>query len=359
MPRLVTFFVRWNANGTVTQFMRRDFRVVILHFGFLDSLFSNIEARLGVSIEHIAFEAQRNASKAVFQTAFDRIPGTTLALRFGFAKRMGVETFNRVGIITGQCHSQTLEYVPGKYGVARIRNPFHLNLMAANVVGAFETLEGHPFNHTWEEDGRDTYIIRIERAEVRPEIADRMALDFARPLPGSLTFERCPRCKAPMELARQLKWMEHEGVILDTRTGTRVVMLDGYMVATVFREMASELGEEVLELLVDAQRQWTVDHVEQLGLTSGNGPLPREELEGAYRKYLRMLPLYGQGNPIGLKTEDPAVSVTVENPYQVQILAGTLQGLYEALEKAKSRVSWEQQRLGAVSFRVEPEDAGG
>ena len=56
--------MKWNADGTITQFMRRDFRVVILHFGFIDSLFANIESRLGLSIEHIAFEAQRNASKA-------------------------------------------------------------------------------------------------------------------------------------------------------------------------------------------------------------------------------------------------------------------------------------------------------
>ena len=65
-PRFVSFFIKWNDNGTITQFMRKEFRVVLIHAGFVDNLFENIEARLGVSIEHIAFEAQRNASKSTF-----------------------------------------------------------------------------------------------------------------------------------------------------------------------------------------------------------------------------------------------------------------------------------------------------
>jgi len=61
-PRIVSFFIKWNDNGTITQMMRRDFRVVVLHFGFLDNLFSNIEAKLGISIEHIA--SRRSATPA-------------------------------------------------------------------------------------------------------------------------------------------------------------------------------------------------------------------------------------------------------------------------------------------------------
>jgi len=353
-PRIVSFFIKWNDNGTITQMMRRDFRVVVLHFGFLDNLFSNIEAKLGISIEHIAFEAQRNASKATFQAFTDKIPGARLMLTPGFVKRIGVELFNKVGVITGQCHSETLAYKPGQYGIARIRNPFNFGLMAANVVGAFETLEGVPFKHSWEEESSDAYIIRVEPTGERPEIAERMNLAYAPMFPGNLSHTRCPRCKVPLALSSHLKWMENEGTILDTRTGARVVMLDGYMVTTVFREMVQELGEEVNDLLVDAQREWTVDHVAQLGLMEVAGAVSDEELEKSYKEYLKNMPLYGIGNPVAFSMEDSSIKVMVENPYEVHIIAGTLQGLREALEKSKSSVTWEEKARGSVEYTVTP-----
>lgn len=352
LPRFVSFFMKWNTDGTITQFMRRDFRVVILHFGFIDSLFANIESRLGLSIEHIAFEAQRNASKATMDSFYDKMLGMRFMTRIGFIKRIGVAQFNKVGAVTGQCVSETVEYVPGEYGVARIRNPFHLNMMAANVVGAFESLEGEPFTHTWEEEARDTYLIRIQRADEKPEIARRMEIEYPPIIPGDLNLDRCPRCHAPRALSH-LRWMESDGIILDTRTGTRVVMLDGYMVAAVFREMARELGDEVNELLVDAQREWTVEHVDQLGYHGANGPLSPVERKEAYGRYLGMLPIYGQGNPVTFEIGDSTVDVTIENPYEKYILAGTLQGLHESLERSKGRVTWKEPKPGVISFTVE------
>jgi len=353
-PRMVSFFIKWNDNGTMTQLMRRDFRVAILHFGFLDNLFSNIEAKLGISIEHIAFEAQRNASKATFAAFYDRIPAADFFMKPAFVKRIGVEQFNKVGVITGQCHSETIEYKPGRYGLARMRNPFNFGLMAANVVGAFETLERVPFRHTWQEESRDTYLIRVEPTGERTDMGERMALEIEPVIPGHLVHDRCPRCKVPRAVSSQLKWMENDGIILDTRTGSRVVMLDGYMVAAVFREMVNELGEEVNELLVDAQREWTVDHVGQLGLMETNGAASPEDLEKAYREYLKNMALYGIGNPVSFAVDDTSVRVTVENPYEVHIIAGTLQGLREALEKSKSVVEWKESGRGAVEFMVRP-----
>lgn len=351
-PRVVSFFIKWNDNGTITQLPRRDFRGVVLHFGFLDNLFSNIEAKLGISIEHIAFEAQRNASKVTFQNFSGKVPGAVTLMRLGLVRRMGVEQFNRVGVITGQCHSRTLEYKPGEYGVARVRNPFHPGLMAANIVGAFEILEGVPFKHTLSEESPDTYIIRVEPTGERAEITERMTLEFSPIAPGHLVHDRCPRCKIPRALSSHLKWMENDGIILDTRTGSRIVMLDGYMLTTVFREMTRELGDEVNDMLVDAQREWTVDHVGQLGLTEGNGALLPEDLEKTYRRYLEDMPLYGIGNPVGLEVDSGAIKVTVENPYETHIIAGTLQGLREALEKSKSNVQWTETARGSVEYTV-------
>ena len=355
-PRAISFAIRWGANGTITPVFSKDFRVAIIHHGFIDSLLSSIEAKLGLSIEHIAFEAQLNASRATFDTVGDKVPGLRLAGRLKLVRRIGGEVFHRVAVYTGMCRSWTVEYIPGERGTAVIKNPFNIGLMAANVVGAFEALERIPFSQTWEEESKDSYVIRIEATGEKPEIAERMKVEFSEALPGNIHFDRCPRCKVPWAMANSLKWIESEGTIVDMRTGARVIFLDAYMVTTVLREMASELGDEIYDLVVEAQRDWTTDHVAELGLSGGNGPLSPAELEAAYRDYLEMLPLYGYGNPVSFNMSESTVQVVVENPYEPSILAGTFQGLFEALEKRKSSVSWEKPRRGAVSFTIAPVD---
>jgi len=352
-PRYLDYLIRWNDNGTITHNLQNDFRGVIQHYSFIHGLLPRIGSQLGLSIDHIAFEAQRNASNAVFQALYDKRPSIRFSCRFGFVKRLVVEQFNKMAVATGMCYSNTLEYVPGKYGVARIKNPFDINLMAANVVGGFEVLEGMPFKHSLEQEGDDSYVIRVEATGEKPEISERMALEYPTVLPGNRQYEKCSRCHAPRAIG-SLKWMENEGTILDKLSGDRVVVLDGYMISAVFREMAKELGDEVNDILVDAQKDWVIDHAEQLGLVKGEVPLSGEARGKAYRDYMDLILLYGQGNPTALEIGDSQIKVEIENPYEPMILAGSLQGLFEAIEKVAGGVTWESVKEGAVTYAVQP-----
>ena len=353
LPRFVNHFIRWNDNGTITQYLRKDFRVVMQHYSFINGLFSRIGSKIGISLDHIAFEAQRNSSKAVFEALYDKIPGMRFASRFRFGKRSTVAQFNKVAAVTGMGYSETLEYVPGKYGVARLRNPFDFNLMAANVVGAFEVLEGVPFKHTWEDEGNGSYVIRVEATGDKPEISERMALEYPQMLPGNRKHERCGRCHAPLALGN-LKWVENDGIILDKLSGDRIVMLDGYMIGTVFREMAMELGDDLNDILVDSKCEWVTDHAEQLGMGKSESPLSGEAREETYREQLDFLPIYGQGNPVALEISGSALKVIIENPYEPFILAGSVKGIYELVEGREGRVSWERVREGVVAYTVDP-----
>ena len=349
-PRLVSHVLKWNSDGTITVTFRKGFRVVIFPTEFLDGLFTNVEARLGISIRHLVFEAQSNATKVLFEGT----PGARLISRLDLGKRFTVEFgFNRLASMTGMSRSETLEYAPGSIGVARITNPFQLDLMASMIVGAFEFLEDCPFEYSWEEDSPNSYVITVRPTAEESDVAKRLQMEFAPVLPGKLNHDRCPRCRVPRVL-NHLKWIDEEGIVLDSRTGTRVMFSDGYMVTAVFREMAKELGEEVNLLLVDAQREWTIRHVGLLGLTTGDEPLGDDELERAYRTYLGDLPTYGQGNPVTIELLDPGIRIEVLNPYQKYIMAGTLQGLFEALEKTGSVVEYEETMPGKVLYTVTP-----
>ncbi|HEY5530887.1 MAG TPA: hypothetical protein VIK22_02675 [Candidatus Anoxymicrobiaceae bacterium] len=353
VPRVTSFILRWRGNGTITMFLREDFRAVVLRQVQIEALVQRVEDKLGVSLEHIIFEAQRDASKATFDNTFDGIPGLRLLTKINRFKRRMVEQLNLIALTCGECFSETVEYVPGKRGVARMKNPYYMPLMAASVVGAFESMEGVPYTSKWEETGPNTFLMTVEATSGRSEVAQRMQAGVVDPLPGNNKHEKCPRCRAPKALS-QLSWDLDESIITDTRTGSRVLILDGYSLVSVFRELVAELGEEVQQLIVDVQREWTVENVAQLNVGHSDSALSSGELEKAYSDYLSTLPLDGMGNPVSFEMADGKIEVTVENPYSVYILAGTLQGLYEALEKVPSRVDWNEAGPGAVHFTVGP-----
>jgi hypothetical protein len=64
--------------------------------------------------------------------------------------------------------------------------------------------------------------------------------------------------------------------------------------------------------------------------------------------------LYGQGNPVALEIGDSQIKVEIENPYEPVILAGSLQGLFEAIEKVACGVTWERVREGTATYTVQP-----
>lgn len=353
-PRLIKHFVKWRKNGTISQALKKDFRIIILHDGFMDSLFSSVEARLGIPIDHIAYEAQRNSAKAVFEVLIKKIPLQGLFLRSKFIRNGAVDIFHIVAAGTGMCYTETIEYKPGEYGLARVKNPYNIGLMVANVVGAFEAIEKAPYDGAWQEESKDVYLVKATRATSKTELAGRMVPKFEKKLPGKNKYGRCRRCRVPSFVSEAFQWIPSEGMVLDRRTGARMVFVDGYMVETVFRELESELGEAIYSLVVEAQRDWTVSNVGELGLTGGDEPLSLEALENAYNVYLRHFPLYGYGNLVDFKMSRNKIEVTVENPFDKAIIAGTLRGMFEALEKSSSNVSWVEPSKDVVVFTISP-----
>ncbi|MBN1289327.1 MAG: hypothetical protein JXA49_06805 [Actinobacteria bacterium] len=354
-PVVISLAIRWKNNGTISPiFIDKHVRIVMLHTGVYDKLFSQIEDWLGISIEHILFEAQRNISIALFDSFGRRLPGVSLFKKIPIWKRLIVEGFNKVAILSGMSYSATLEYEPGKYGLARLKNPYNIDLMAANIVGAFEFLEMVPFKHQITDEGGNNYLVEVHAAKEKPEISERLNVEKPVRISGKVPYEKCTLCRAPLIAASRLKWIEEEGKIIDTNSGSRVIMMDGFLLKTVFRELAKELGDEVTKLLVPAQRDWTVEHVELLGNAPGESALEGDEFEKAFKDYLKDLPVFGYGNPVSFVSSGSKVKVTIENPFDENVLAGTLQGLYEIFSKRECNVSWDVRRKAEVIYSLEP-----
>ncbi len=340
--------LKWNDNGTICERMMPDLRAVLLEADLFNDLFARIEEKMGISISHLVFEAQRNAAKEVIDGALNKLPLNQIRVRLN--KKLVVHVFCNIALITGQSYARVVRYQPGVEGEALIRNPYNRELMAAIILGAFESLERKPFEHTWMViDGDD--VIAVTASSSKPEVSERLAVHMPPLKPGNLRFPRCRVCGVPRELS-YLEWREKEGIIMDTRRGVRMAFLDGFTPTTVFREMEKELGEDIYPVIIKAQKETTHRHLDQLKLISPEDRNSPAGNRAIYEKALAPLPLWGQGNPVSLEQENGFLRVTVENPYNEHLLAGHMAAIFEAVEGRESEITWEKPDLQTAVFTV-------
>ncbi|MDD3718057.1 MAG: hypothetical protein PHP28_05265 [Actinomycetota bacterium] len=354
-PYWLSKLIRWNENGTITMAVNPDYRVVIIESDFLSHIFSRIEEHLGLPISHLVFEAQRNASVHTIDSQLNRFPFTLG--RWGPSKRVVVRAFCHLAVWLGQAYARPLRYRSGKGGEAVIRNPYNRELMAAIVLGAFESLERRPFEHAWtKEDGED--VVSIRPVQARPEISRRLDLAYPALKPGHFHMPRCRSCGTPIELG-YLRWNEGEGIIMDNRRNTRLTFLDGYVPTIVFREMEKELGEDIYPLIIQAEKDYTHRRMRDLGMAGGGGVLPRRERESIYENALATLPPRGQGNPVDYRYGYDGLTVTVDNPYNEHLLAGQMAALFEVAEGKAAEVEWHSPSPSSLVFTVRSAEALG
>ena len=347
-PYAISRMMKWNDNGTITLWLRRNFRAVLIEADFLSELFEQIERDMGISIRHIVFAAQRNAATEV---AHANIRGPFTVARLGPFKQISVRLLCRVAIFTGQSYARVLTYRGGRYGEALVRNPFDRDLMAAVIVGIFDGLERKPFGHTWKETDKGDVIV-IQPEPSRPELVERMSFATLPPKKGERSFQRCPQCGVPSQL-EDLEWNFDEGKVIDRRLQERMVLLDCYPPSVVIRELASELGDAIYPLVVEAQRSFSLRRIRQQFL-AGRDPVLFRNQQYLYERVLETIALRGLGNPATYLHAGERLSVTIENPYNVHLLAGHLAAMYELGEKKPACVEWDYLDENTIRFNMGP-----
>lgn len=343
LPVYFRFLAKWNDNGTIGLGPSPLHRVVLVESDLLDDVYQRIEAAVGVPIGHIIFEAERAASKATIDAL---IPGPLIPLiRNRLVMHPASRGLQYLARFAGLADAHTIFYHVYGGSMALVRNPMNRDIFAAMVVGAFESAEGIPHDYDWAELGGRLYLI-IMPAEAKPDIADRMVPEVIPALPGSRRLERCRRCRMPRALSH-LHWDIPNAIVTDTRRSVRMSFIDGYAFSTVFRELISELGEDIIPVIVEASREHTRRMMEETSFLSGGGA-PEKDIE----RFLDLLPVYGQGNPVALESAGDDFSVRIENPYSVHLLSGQLLALYEAVRKRPGSVRTEEPAPQTVLVTV-------
>jgi len=336
------------SNGTISGLVDPRIRQVFFDAELLPEIRRRITEGLGFPVNRIFYEAERNAIQAVIES-FLNLPARRWALRVLPLKRGAVRFLVRMASLTGIARARGVKYRPGRYGLARIYNPWDLDLTAAVVVGAFEVLEGKPLRAFWKKD-EDGYILRVEVTETKPEISERLKLEFPPLKEGDFRHHRCPRCGVPLQM-KNLEWREEEGIIIDRRRGIRMINWEGHSVSRVIGELVEELGEEVIPIIVDAERERALRMLQDLGFRERS-----EEQRGELlQEMLAMLPLYGYGLATEVEfTPGGVLRVWIDNPYDEYLLAGRLGAFYQAMEGRKARIEWSRVGPSTTSYLLTP-----
>jgi hypothetical protein len=328
----------WRNNGTISWKQAPDTKLVLIESDLLNDVFSSLEEKLGVSIKHIVFEAQRNAVAAGLTSQFDQFPASLG--RIGPNKHIVMRFLCRFSIWLGTAYAELVSYKPGKIGEALIRNPYNRELMAAVTLGGFEALELKPYKHEWRKEGSEDILV-ITPAEKRSKVSERLSLSPTNTRPGRNSLPLCPSCGAPSELSR-LQWRAEQGIIDDTESGLRVNFLDAFTPGIVFRELEKELGNEVQPLILTASKEFYLRHLPDSGLSSAD----------YFSESLSSLPAWGHGIATDIEREGETIKINVDNPYDCFLIAGKLAALFERAEGKTAQVDWQSPDPASVTFTV-------
>lgn len=351
-PSVAGTMLKWTNGGTIDLFLGYDLRMVVIDPEIFDHIFSRVEDMIGMPIDRIVYEAQKNITKLLFAEAPAYVTLFGLMKHFTPGKKVVVQFFNLLALYAGLGLSETRDYKSGQFGVGYIRNPFNPSLLAGNVVGAFEFLEEKPYEYTWQHQESDSFLIKVSASNKVDEMADRFKMELNPVIPGNPGLERCPRCGVPTYVSSRLSWDLQEGTIKEISTGSRMIFFPAHMLFTAFRELAIELGDEIYDLLINSQSDWTSRNLDHYRPGAGKGrQLTDDEKGEALENFVTSLPAYGYGNPISFNRAE-TIRMVVENPYNIHILGGMLKGVCQGLEERTFSLSWEQLGKYKVAFEL-------
>ncbi|MBN2026935.1 MAG: hypothetical protein JW854_09280 [Actinobacteria bacterium] len=326
----------WNDDGTITQARNPDHRVFFYEADGLDKLFARVEELVGLPLDRIIVEGKRKGSLEYIQNIY---PGYKRALLRAFRGKVYQSTAD-IGAIFGLGHYELLEFKKREYIKVYCRNVYSLSLFSGDLIAVFNFVEGIPADLRIEEK-ENGYVVTVARGKEYEELVSRLDMERYPIKPGDVKHERCPQCDVPLDL-KEYAWDLEEGVITDTVTGRRMVFTGPREIDAIMHELEAELGEEIGKTIVEAQRLYIKETLQQA------------EFERSPQYLFRQFAKRGMGNLVSFDLGDDGMRAVVENAIVPLLLTGILQGVYELVTGSRSSVDYGMERDGTFHVEVKP-----
>ncbi len=342
----------WRSDGTIlgTDRVKLQSRITFLELGEMEGLFDDLSMMIGVSIDHILIEAEKNVGKAFYASTplrYLRYAPRKPALRPAWVARAAVRAVRSdvAGLGGGIIRAES--YDPHGSMVLKISNPVFVARTVGNSVGIYESIERvRGVDYQYRIDNGDLLLTMthpVEGPPSEPLSETRLAPDPVVPGEGPVRYERCGRCGTPAEASATLEWDLSRGTITNRRTGKRLSVGAVQSVKAMMRELEKELGEDVLKPLHECQRQITRQQLERDAFQRG---------DDFWNRFFHTCALKGLGYPSSFAAEEDSITVEITNPYETTLFAARVASGFEYLTGEISRLDWEMRRNDLSVFIV-------
>lgn len=343
MPDVFVRLNRWLTNGDIVQATNEQARMAFVECENVDPVFRDIGRAIGMSIDHLVINIVARGTQLYMDTLLPE-PVKELVRN----KSMDIMSFSQ-GIMD-LCHAigygkyeflgYRYENDPEDFCRIRITHPFSILETSGAFAGVIASSVGGEHSVTFEETSPGVFELTTGWTTYPEVLKERLKLSLYQPAGGDLELERCDVCGTPLGLAKMCEWDLRDGTISNRRTGYRMAVLGPGLMDTVFEALEWELGEEIPELVVDAQRRFTREGFAPIDLTLG-----LEELRTEFA-------LRGLGNLRELRVAEEGASIHLENSCMQLLLVGLLQGTFERTFDKDSSVDWEVDERETLRVEV-------
>ncbi len=316
--------------------------MVLSEAGSLDRLFRRVEERIGLSIESIVVEAKAASTRHYWENMLPEWK-RRVALHLGFEKL--VERLYQQGRIMGygDIRFEEIRMVKGRpdYLSLLLKDPYSLPLFIGDFKGVCEVVGGVRVSVEHEELEEGWIRLKATNTLLPAEEPERLDVRYYPRKPGNVILPRCRRCQVPLALS-SLEWDLEAGTIIDKASGRRMALFGPGGVNSVFRELEGELGPEMPQLIVEAEKQNTLERA-----------LRAEALLGP-EGFREVTALRGLGNLTAYDTEGWRLSVRIENPAFPLLATGLAWGLYEIALGGPASCEWGVREDGDLWMKLDP-----
>ncbi len=343
-PFHITREHRWLSSGVIVQANDTRNRLAFMESENLDALYRGIGELIGMPIEHIVIEASRRATRGYISRM---VPEETkrMVQERTIDPKILIDASFRLARLMGYGNASLVEYrierTDDDYMIVRVSDPYSALLWYGNFAGTFEAIAGRDVGVEYKEISPGLFEATIRPSEHPAELQERLPMHPFKHADGDFELERCGTCGGPLALSAY-DWDLEQGIIRSSSTGRRMALLGPHMVDPTFQELQRELGDDIAQVVIEAQRRFT---------KTGFYRVAEIVSEDTARVDLAVR---GMGNLRELKMGKEGVTLRVDNIALHLMVIGLAQGLFEHAFSVESESSWSLSEEGTLELTLSP-----
>jgi hypothetical protein len=344
VPEQVTSDHVWLNSGVVVQRSNETTRISFIESENLDPLYDGIGKIIGIPIDRLVIDIARRGTGSYVRNM------TPPAVKDMIQRReLGLDMIVDVLITTaqlcgyGKYESMGFRYEGDEddYLTIRVAEPYSLPLTCGAHAGACEAIADTSHGVIYKEMSPGVYEIKAYISKHPEELEKRLQVKPYHHRDGDIELERCATCGGPAVLSGY-RWHLDRGVIVNTWTARRMVLVGPHVIDPVFEELKKELGEAIPAAVVEAQRRFVKSGLYSIEEIGDEGDLRTQ------------IAVRGMGNLREIKIGAKGLSMRIDNAANHLMTVGLAQGLFEMAFDVESHVEWEVSAEGDLSVEITP-----